>query len=48
MILDTNAVSALLDGDKDLGRVLDKVQRFHLPLLVVGEFLFGLLRFWKA
>ncbi|MFV1967084.1 MAG: type II toxin-antitoxin system VapC family toxin [Pirellulaceae bacterium] len=43
MILDTNAVSALLAGDQQLGRVLDNVEHHHLPLIVIGEFQFGLL-----
>jgi tRNA(fMet)-specific endonuclease VapC len=43
MILDTNAVSALLGGDHELGRVLSKAQRHHLPLPVIAEYQFGLL-----
>lgn len=42
MILDTNAVSHLLDGDKDLGELLSDARHHHLPLVVVGEYLFGL------
>ena len=37
MILDTNAVSALLAGDKELAVVLASGERHHLPVSVVGE-----------
>ena len=43
MILDTNAVSALLAGDSALGRVLAVTNKHHLPLTVTGEYLFGLM-----
>jgi tRNA(fMet)-specific endonuclease VapC len=43
VILDTNAVSALLSGDKELGRILSSADRHHLPLPVIAEYLFGLL-----
>jgi tRNA(fMet)-specific endonuclease VapC len=45
LILDTNAVSALLAGRNDsLKRVLEGVDQHHLPLLVIAEYQFGLLR----
>src|SRR5262245_18179578 len=44
VILDTNAVSALLAGDPDLGRLLAESPRHHLPVIVLGEYRFGLLR----
>ncbi len=44
MILDTNAVSALFAGDPGLERVLMGESRHHLPLVVVGEYRYGLLR----
>ncbi len=44
MILDTNAVSALADGDSALARVLADVARFTLPVIVIGEFRFGMAR----
>ncbi len=44
MILDTNAVSALLAGDLDLAEVLGQAPRHELPVIVVGEYRFGLLR----
>ena len=43
MILDTNAVSSLLSGDEELGRILPGVEGHHLPLVVVAEYQFGLL-----
>ena len=44
MILDTNAVSALLAGDKELAVVLASGERHHLPVIVIGEYRYGLLR----
>ena len=43
MILDTNAVSALFLGDSALGAVLARGERHHLPVVVIGEYRFGLL-----
>jgi len=43
VILDTNAVSALLVGDSALGEVLAADQRHHLPVIVIGEYRYGLL-----
>ena len=43
MILDTNAVSALLTGDKALGKLLGESDRHHLPLHVIAEYEFGIL-----
>ncbi len=44
MILDTNAVSALLSGDEALAVVLGSDERHHLPVIVIGEYRYGLLR----
>jgi len=44
MILDTNAVSALLSGEPALARLLASSERHHLPVVVVGEYRYGLLR----
>jgi tRNA(fMet)-specific endonuclease VapC len=44
VILDTNAVSSLLAGDPALGDLLAARPRHHLPVLVIGEYLFGLVR----
>ena len=43
MILDTNAVSALFGGDTKLKTVLISAARHHLPVIVSGEYRFGLL-----
>ncbi|MFL6262896.1 MAG: type II toxin-antitoxin system VapC family toxin [Thermoanaerobaculia bacterium] len=43
MILDTNAVSALFAGDSALGKVLAGEERHHLPVIVIGEYRYGLL-----
>lgn len=44
MILDTNAVSALLTGDPSLEVRLTGVSRHHLPTVVIGEYRYGLAR----
>jgi len=44
MILDTNAVSALLSGEPALALLLEASQRHHLPVVVIGEYRYGLLR----
>ena len=43
MILDTNAVSALLSGNKELVSRLRVSVGHHLPLPVIGQVQFGLL-----
>jgi tRNA(fMet)-specific endonuclease VapC len=43
VILDTNAISALFIGDSALGEVLAEVQQHHLPVVVLGEYRYGLL-----
>jgi len=42
MILDTNAISSLLDGDQQLCQVIDTTTKHHLPLVVLAEYLYGL------
>ena len=44
LILDTNAVSALFAGDPPLAEVLASEDRIHLPVIVIGEYLYGLAR----
>jgi predicted nucleic acid-binding protein len=44
VILDTNAVSALLAGEPALGDVLAAQERHQLPVVVIGEYRCGLLR----
>jgi predicted nucleic acid-binding protein len=42
MILDTNAVSSLADEDTALIRVLGSPRQHHLPVVVIGEYAFGI------
>jgi tRNA(fMet)-specific endonuclease VapC len=44
VILDTNAVSSLFTGISTLGEVLAGHPRHHLPVIVIGEYRFGLLQ----
>jgi tRNA(fMet)-specific endonuclease VapC len=44
LILDTNAISALAEGDTDFLRATVDVARFSLPVVVLGEFRFGIAR----
>ena len=43
MILDTNAISALLQGDADVEALLAGADRHHLPAIALGEYRYGLL-----
>lgn len=43
MILDTNAVSAILSGVKQISQLLAGADQHHLPLGVIAEYRFGLL-----
>ena len=42
MILDTNAISAVLDGDPAIGLLLSAGEKHHLPVIALGEYRFGL------
>ena len=42
--LETNAVSALLDGDQALVALLGRADMLSLPVIVVGEYRYGLQR----
>ena len=42
MILDTNALSAFVDGDADLGAILQRAPRAAIPAIVLGEFRYGI------
>lgn len=41
MILDTNALSAFADGDPGVGEVLRQQPRAAIPVIVLGEFRYG-------
>jgi tRNA(fMet)-specific endonuclease VapC len=43
MILDTNALSALADGDEGLAEKMEAVSVPSLPSIVLGEFRYGIL-----
>ena len=42
MILDTNALSAFVDGDRGLRDVLHAQPRLAIPVIVLGEFRYGI------
>ncbi len=42
MILDTSALSAFVDGDPGVGDVLRREERAAIPVIVLGEFRYGI------
>lgn len=42
MILDTNALSAFVDGDAAVGDILRRQQQAVIPVIVLGEFRYGI------
>ncbi len=42
MILDTNGLSAMADGDTRLEPLLRKVNELAIPVVVLGEYLYGI------
>lgn len=42
MILDTNALSAFIDGDTGVGEVLSHQECAAIPVIVLGEFRYGI------
>jgi len=42
VILDTNALSAFVDGDSAVGEVLRRHVRAAIPVIVLGEFRYGI------
>ena len=42
MILDTNALSAFVDGDVGVGELLRQQPRAAIPVIVLGEFRYGI------
>lgn len=42
MILDTNALSAFVDGDANVGEILGRQARAAIPSIVLGEFRYGI------
>jgi tRNA(fMet)-specific endonuclease VapC len=42
VILDTNALSAFVDGDAGVGKILRSQARAAIPVMVLGEFRYGI------
>ena len=42
MILDTNALSAFADGDEKLRRVIEDESELAVPVIALGEYLYGI------
>ena len=42
MILDTNALFAFVDGDAAVGDILRQQKRVSIPVIVLGEFRYGI------
>ena len=42
MILDTNALSAFVDGNAGVGDILRRQSRVAIPVIVLGEFRYGI------
>ena len=42
MIVDTNALSAFVDGNVDVGEILRRESRAAIPVIVLGEFRYGI------
>jgi len=42
MILDTNALSGMADGDPELEPVLATANEIAIPVIVLGEYLYGI------
>lgn len=42
--MDTNALSALVDGDGALGQILRQQARVAIPVIVLGEFRYGIVQ----
>ena len=43
MILDTNALSAFVDGEPKIGAILGSQHRAAIPVIVLGEFRYGIM-----
>jgi tRNA(fMet)-specific endonuclease VapC len=42
VIVDTNALSAFVDGDAGVGGILVRAERAAIPVIVLGEFRYGI------
>jgi len=43
LILDTNALSAFVDGEPEIGAILGSQHRAAIPVIVLGEFRYGIM-----
>jgi len=43
LILDTNALSAFVDGQPEVGTILSRQNRAAIPVIVLGEFRYGII-----
>lgn len=43
MMVDTNALSAFFDGERGVVRQIQSAERLYLPVIVLGEYRYGLL-----
>ena len=43
MILDTNALSAVADGDPEIESILAHATEIYIPVIVLGEYRYGIL-----
>jgi predicted nucleic acid-binding protein len=43
LIIDTNALSAFVDGDSEVGAILALQHRAAIPAIVLGEFRYGIM-----
>jgi hypothetical protein len=48
MILDTKAISALLEWDEGIDSILSGADKHHIPVFPLGEYRHGLLNALKA
>jgi tRNA(fMet)-specific endonuclease VapC len=42
LILDTNGLSAMAEGDAELGPILQRARQLAIPAIVLGEYRFGI------
>jgi len=42
MILDTNALSAIADGDSSAMQIVERAEHVAVPVVVIGEYRFGI------
>jgi len=48
VILDTNALSAVVDGDPDIRPLVERAESVAIPVIALGEFRFGIAQSRRA